>query len=90
MHSHCKKKLIGEGNFVGNSIIDDVIVMSRNKFDLIWQYPHLQDNTLPAPAGEMVWKLRWFTDRLTTHFQEVYTPYGHATIDESMTKFKGH
>ena len=45
---------------------------------------------MPAPTGDTVWKLRWFIDCLMTHFQEVYTPYGHATIDESMTKFKGH
>ena len=64
-------------------------VMSRNKFDLMWRYLHLQDNTVPAPAGEKVWKLRWFLDHLTTRFQETYTPYGYATIDESMIKFKG-
>ena len=64
-------------------------IMSRNKFDLMWRYLHLQDNAVPAPAGEKVWKLRWYIDYLTTRFQGVYTPYGHATIDESMIKFKG-
>ena len=64
-------------------------VMSRNKFDLMWRYLHLQDNTAPVPAGEKVWKLRWFLNHLNTRFQEAYTPYGHCTIDESMVKFKG-
>ena len=64
-------------------------VMSRNKFDFMWRYVHLQDNTVPAPVGENVWKLRWFLDHLTTRFQEVYTPYQNCTIDESMIKFKG-
>ena len=64
-------------------------VMSRNKFDFMWRYVHLQDNTVPAPVGEKVWKLRWFLDHLTTRFQEVYTPYQNCTIDESMIKFKG-
>ena len=37
-----------------------------------------------------VWRLRWFLNYLTTHFQEVYTPYQHCTIDESMINlFKG-
>ena len=64
-------------------------VMSHNKFDLMWRYLHLQDNTAPVPAGEKVWKLRWFLNHLNTRFQEPYTPYGHCTIDESMVKFKG-
>ena len=64
-------------------------VMSRNKFDFMWRYLHLQDNTAPVPAGEKVWKLRWFLNHLNTRFQEAYTPYGHCTIDESMVKFKG-
>ena len=65
-------------------------VMSRNKFDFMWRYIHLQDNTVPAPTGEKVWKLRWFLNHLTTRFQEVYTPYQNCTIDQSMIKFKGH
>ena len=64
-------------------------VLSRNKFDFMWRYIHLQDNTVPAPVGEKVWKLRWFLNHLTTRFQEVYTPYQNCTIDESMIKFKG-
>ena len=65
------------------------LVMARNKFDQMWRYLHLQDNMVPAPEGEKAWKLRWFLDHLTSRFQETYTPYGHATIDESMIKFKG-
>ena len=41
------------------------------------------------PAGEKVWKLRWFLKDLNTRFQEAYTPYRNCTIDESMVKFKG-
>ena len=43
-------------------------IMSRNRFDLMWRYVHLQDNAVPAPAGEKVWKLRWYVDFLTTRF----------------------
>ena len=45
---------------------------------------------MPAPGGEKACKLRWFLGHLTSRLQETYTPYGHATIDESMIKFKGH
>ena len=64
-------------------------VMSRDRFNLLWRYVHLQDNTVPAPAGEKIWKLRWFFDHLVARFQDVYTPYKQCTIDESMIKFKG-
>ena len=63
--------------------------MSRDRFNLLWRYVHLQDNTVPAPAGEKIWKLRWFFDHLVARFQDVYTPYKQCTIDESMIKFKG-
>ncbi|MEG7522740.1 MAG: transposase, partial [Chromatiales bacterium] len=64
-------------------------IMSRDNFNLIWRYIHLQDNNVPAPANEKLWKLRWFIDHLNTRFQSVYTPYENVTIDESMIKFKG-
>ena len=64
-------------------------VMSRDRFDLIWRYFHLQDNTVQPAETDALWKLRWYIDHLVNNFKDTYIPDEHVTIDESMVKFKG-
>ncbi|KAI0216626.1 hypothetical protein LSAT2_031377 [Lamellibrachia satsuma] len=64
-------------------------VMSRDRFDSIWRYFHLQDNTVQPAEPDALWKLRWYIDHLVKVFKDVYIPDEHVTIDESMVKFKG-
>jgi hypothetical protein len=76
-----KNKWLFETNF--NS------VMSRDNFDLIWRYFHLQDNTIAPAERDPLWKMRWYLDYLVSKFKTVYFPNEHVAIDESMVKFKG-
>lgn len=39
--------------------------------------------------SDKLWKVRGFLDSLAKTFQELYEVDGHATVDESMVKFKG-
>ena len=63
-------------------------VMTRDQFDSIWWYLHLQDNNQPNPQDQL-WKLRWFLDHLQCKFKELVTPEQNVTVDESMVKYKG-
>ena len=64
-------------------------VMSRDRFDCIWRYFHLQDNTVQPAESDPLWKLRWYIDHLVKNFKDTYIPNEHVTVDESMVKFKG-
>ena len=64
-------------------------VMSRDRFDSIWQYFHLQGNTVQSSEPDALWKLRWNIDHLVRAFKDVYIPDEHVTTDKSMVKFKG-
>ena len=64
-------------------------VMSRDRFDLIWRYFHLQDSTIAPAEPDALWKLRWYIDTLIVNFKYTYTPDENVTVDESMIKFKG-
>lgn len=56
----------------------------------IFRYFHLQDNAdTSVDHSDKLWKVRGFLDSLAKTFQEVYEVDGHATVDESMVKFKG-
>ena len=48
--------------------------MSRNRFNCIWRYLHLQNNTEPNPSGDKLFKLRKFLDSLLKKYQEVLVP----------------
>ena len=48
--------------------------MSRDRFNLIWRYLHLQDNTQPNPTGDKCFKIRWYINYLVGRYQSVYTP----------------
>lgn len=56
----------------------------------IFRYFHLQDNAdTSVDHSDILWKVRGFLDSLAKTFQELYEVDGHATVDESMVKFKG-
>uniref|UniRef100_A0A8C5BAP3 PiggyBac transposable element-derived protein domain-containing protein n=1 Tax=Gadus morhua TaxID=8049 RepID=A0A8C5BAP3_GADMO len=64
--------------------------MSRDRFDMIWRYLHLQDNVDPAmDKSDKLWKIRRFMDLLLAQFQALYEVNGYASVDESMVKYKG-
>ena len=64
-------------------------VMPRDKFNLIWRYLHLHNNSQPPAVPDKLLKLQWLLNYLNATFQQQYTPYGNVTIGESMIKFKG-
>ncbi|XP_061186542.1 piggyBac transposable element-derived protein 4-like [Saccostrea echinata] len=64
-------------------------VMSRDRFFQIWRYLHIQNNEVKSETPDKLWKIRWLLEFLNTKFTELYVPYGNATVDESMIKFKG-
>ena len=64
-------------------------VMSRDRFDCIWRYFHLQDNTVQPAESDPLWKLRRYIDHLVKNFKDTYIPNEHVTVDKSMVKFKG-
>ncbi|XP_062583974.1 piggyBac transposable element-derived protein 4-like [Saccostrea cucullata] len=64
-------------------------VMSRDRFFLIWRYLHVQNNEIQPDTPDKLWKIRYLLDFLNKKFEEMYVPYGNATVDESMIKFKG-
>ncbi|KAK0142031.1 PiggyBac transposable element-derived protein 4 [Merluccius polli] len=64
--------------------------MSRDRFDMIWRYLHLQDNLDPAlDKSDKLWKIRRFMDLLLLQFQALYEVNGYVSVDESMVKYKG-
>ena len=64
-------------------------VMSRDRFDLIWRYLHLQDGDEQPPQRDPLWKMRWYLNHMRDNFAATYTPDKEVTVDESMVKFKG-
>ena len=47
--------------------------MARDRFNMIWRYLHLHDNTQPNPTGDKCIKIRWFINYLVERYQAVYT-----------------
>lgn len=65
-------------------------VMSRDRFNLIWRYLHLHDNSRPAgEKPDKLRKIRPLIAYLNSTFQDNYRSYGDVTVDETMVKFKG-
>jgi hypothetical protein len=65
-------------------------VMSRDRFDLIWRYLHLQDNeAVDEERPDKLIKIRWYLDYLDQKCSYNFIPKTNATFDESMIKFKG-
>ena len=47
--------------------------MARDRFNMIWRYPHLHDNTQPNPTSDKRIKIRWFINYLVDRYLAVYT-----------------
>ena len=52
----------------------------------MWRYLHMQGNTVLAPAGEKLWKLRWFLDHLTL---DVAMMYSHKEQSNRCAEIRG-
>ena len=63
-------------------------IISRNRFEQIFHFLHLADNTCD-PRNDKFYKVRCFTTLLVSQFQSLYTLHQQVTIDESMIPFKG-
>ncbi|XP_062609309.1 piggyBac transposable element-derived protein 4-like [Saccostrea cucullata] len=64
-------------------------VMSKDRFFLIWRYLHVQNNEIQPDTPDNLWKICYLWEFLNKKFGEMYVPYGNATVDESMIKFRG-
>ena len=66
-------------------------IMSRDCFQLIWRYLHLNDSELLLQLGQpdKLLKLTCLIEYLNKAFSQMYKTYRSVTIDESMVKFKG-
>ena len=62
--------------------------MSRNRFEQIFHFLHLADNTC-VPGNDKRYKVRHFATLLISQFQSLYTLHQEVTIDEAMIPFKG-
>ena len=65
-------------------------IMARDRFNLIWRYLHLSDNTQRQnPEPDRLFKVRPYLTYLNEKFGALYRSHGDVTIDESMIKYKG-
>ena len=64
-------------------------VVSRNRYKVILQSLHFQNNQLNKPEGDRIWKLRPLYEMLTAKFTSVYVPEQDISIDESLLLYKG-
>lgn len=69
-------------------VIEFQKVMSRNRFDKIRQYLHLNVNE-QNNGQDKLFKVRPLLDVLSQTFKEEYSPSQNASIDEGMIKYKG-
>ena len=63
-------------------------IMSRVKFEQIFRYLHLPDNS-QDPGNDKLFKVRHFVDLVTSQFLANYALHQGVTIDEAMIPFKG-
>ena len=68
-------------------------IMRRNKFQLILEYFHLNDNAncLPSdsPAYDRLYKIRPLLTHFSTTWKTAYHPNCQVSVDESVVAFKG-
>ncbi|KAK7105748.1 piggyBac transposable element-derived protein 4-like [Littorina saxatilis] len=68
-------------------------VMSRNRFQKLSQYFHLNDNSKAVPKGQpghdALFKVRPLLDMVTNNCRAHYNPGRDISIDEAMIKFNG-
>lgn len=68
-------------------------VMSRNRYEMLTKYFHLNDNTTQRPRGspehDKLHKVRPMIDHAKRVFCQHYAPHQNIAVDEAMIKFKG-
>ena len=68
-------------------------VMKRDRFDKIYQYLHLNDNTRNLPRGQpnhdKLFLVRPVLDAVLDMCLRNYNPHQNTSIDEAMVKFRG-
>ena len=68
-------------------------IMSRIRFEQIFRYLHLADNSLQVPAGDpghdKLFKVLQFVDLVIAMLESLYTLHQPVTINEAMIPFKG-
>ncbi|XP_060806465.1 piggyBac transposable element-derived protein 4 [Amyelois transitella] len=68
----------------------DLMVMSRNRFELLLRCWHFEDTIFLGPShADRLIRIRRFLELLTKNFHNVKTPGEYVTIDESMVAFRG-
>ena len=68
-------------------------VMSRNRYQLLLKFLHLNDNDTMLPKSDpnydRLHKIRPLLDYFSNKFESVYTPGPHLSLDEAMVLWKG-
>ncbi|XP_070199329.1 piggyBac transposable element-derived protein 4-like [Littorina saxatilis] len=68
-------------------------VMSRNRYEMLTKYFHLNDNTTQRPRGspehDKLHKVRPMIDHAKRVFCQHYAPHQNIAVGEAMIKFKG-
>ena len=75
-----------ESNLIHTPGVSSVI--SRIRFEQIWRYLHLADNSQDNKTDKL-FKVRHFVDLVRAQFSENYTLHQPVTIDEAMIPYKG-
>lgn len=75
-----KDKILGQ-NFPST-------VMSRNRFEILLQYLHFNDNQ-SANKADRIAKIRPIIDMVNETFQKYYSPKENVCVDESQVPFRG-
>ena len=63
-------------------------IMSRVKFEQIWQFLHLADNSQDDKTDKL-YKVKHFVDFVTKQFEDNYILHQPVTIDEAIIPYKG-
>ena len=64
-------------------------VMSKNRFDKLSKYFHLNNSANQVPAHDKLFKVRPVLDRVVECCQTELRPGKNLSVDEAMVKFKG-
>ena len=69
-------------------------LMSRNRYQLLLRFLHLNDNSQAAPRGDVnydpLYKIHPLCNAFRTRAREVYTPGRDLGLDEGTMLWKGH
>lgn len=64
-------------------------LMSRNRWEQIWNFWHFSDNLLVQNTDDRLYKVRPVLQHLTQRFQTVYKPAQELSLDEAMIPWRG-